>query len=189
MVVNLWECTQQRNPFQCYPIFPIELSWCDLPVAFRMNTPQWIPCLAKVYTRGGILANFLSNTNIWYFYFSRYPINTIFSIKSVINRNGTTCRNNNNLECPNILNAPWDELPLMFFKTNKLTNKQTDTTKRIISPASRSIITETLLLNSSLNWPSSKQDSLLHLPLKPPLSRDATIPTVATAGAQQSTSY
>ncbi len=45
------------------------------------------------------------------------------AIKSVIDRDGATCRNNNHFERPTILN----------------TNKHTDATKRIISPASRSI--------------------------------------------------
>ena len=106
----------------------------------------------------------------------------------MINRDGTTCRNNNHFEHPTILNAPWDEHSMMFFKsvadlcftgpfavlgkakyqyrplhastdgryqtyylpcfvdkhtntqTDRQTDKQTDDTKRIISPASRSIM-------------------------------------------------
>ncbi len=53
-------------------------------------------------------------------------------IKSVINRDGTACRNNNHFECPTTLNSPWNE-------HSKQTDGQTDATKLIISPASRSI--------------------------------------------------
>ncbi len=69
---------------------------------------------------------------------SQYPI------KSVIDRNGATCRNNNHFERPTILNAPRDAHSMVqtgeLLQTHKQTNKQMDTTKSIISPASRSII-------------------------------------------------
>ncbi len=64
-------------------------------------------------------------------------------IKSVIDRGGATCQNSNHFERPTILNAPWDAHSIKQESsdkhTNKHTNKHTDATKRIISPASRSI--------------------------------------------------
>ncbi len=38
-------------------------------------------------------------------------------IKSVIDRNGAACWNNNHFERPTILNPPWDEHSMMFFLT------------------------------------------------------------------------
>ena len=46
-------------------------------------------------------------------------------IKSVIDRDGATCRNYNHFERPTILNAPWDA------QTNRQTNRQTN--KRTLS--------------------------------------------------------
>ncbi len=40
----------------------------------------------------------------------------MLNIKSVIDRDGATCRNNNHFERPTILNAPCDEDSMMFFK-------------------------------------------------------------------------
>ncbi len=59
---------------------------------------------------------------------------TSIKIKSLIDRDGATCRNNNQFECPTILNDPWDE------QTDKRTDGRTDATECIITPASRSII-------------------------------------------------
>ena len=59
----------------------------------------------------------------------------------MIDRDGRTCRNNNHFERPTILNALQESSDKQTNKqTNRQTNKQTDATKRIISPASRSII-------------------------------------------------
>ena len=38
-------------------------------------------------------------------------------IKSVIDRGGATGPNNNHFDRPTILNAPWDEHSMMFFKS------------------------------------------------------------------------
>ncbi len=35
----------------------------------------------------------------------------------VIDRDGATCQNNNHFKRPTILNAPWDEHSMMFFKS------------------------------------------------------------------------
>ncbi len=47
-------------------------------------------------------------------------ISIIKLIKSVINRVCATCQNNNHFEYPTILNAPWDEHSMMFFKSVSL---------------------------------------------------------------------
>ena len=44
------------------------------------------------------------------------------NIKSVIDRDGATCRNNNHFDRPTILNAPWDEHSMMFLTS--ISNKQ-----------------------------------------------------------------
>ena len=67
----------------------------------------------------------------------------LHQIKSVIDRNGATCRNNNHFEHATILNAPLDahsRRAQTYTPTNTPTNKHTVATKRVISPASRSII-------------------------------------------------
>ncbi len=38
------------------------------------------------------------------------------NIKSMIDHDGATCRNNNHFEHPTILNAPWDEHSMMFLR-------------------------------------------------------------------------
>ena len=48
---------------------------------------------------------------------------TLNKIKSVINRDGATCQNNNYFECPTILNAPWDEHSMMVFKSVAITDR------------------------------------------------------------------
>ena len=42
---------------------------------------------------------------------------SVLTIKSMIDRDGATCRNNNHFERPAILNAPWDEHSTMFSKS------------------------------------------------------------------------
>ena len=61
------------------------------------------------------------------------PLPLAIGIKSITDRDGAICRNNNHFERPTILNASWDA-------HTQNTHKHTDATKRIISPASRSII-------------------------------------------------
>ncbi len=85
------------------------------------------------------------------------------TIKSVIDRDGATCRNNNNFECPTILNAPWEEHFLKFFLNGSnrrvwQTDRQTDATKPIISPALRSIINRSKC-TERYNIPSGPQRS------------------------------
>ena len=45
------------------------------------------------------------------------PWHSVIAIKSMIDCDGATCRNNNHFECPTVLNAPWDDHSVMFFKS------------------------------------------------------------------------